>query len=297
MNQTEPVAGKRFNFLRTLSALLKDACYAWLKDNATSMGAALAFYALFSLAPVLIIAVAIAGFGFGKQAAERAVLGQFQGLMGATGAKAVETVIQNVNRPTLGAIASTVGFVAVLIGASGAFIELQNALNKIWRVEARIETIWVGAIRQRFWSFGLVVGTGFLLLVSLVISASLGALGKFVGNLLPMPVVLLESFNFLFSFGVITLLFAIVFKLIPDTRISWNDVWIGAVVASLLFTIGKVLIGLYLGRSALASAYGAAASFVIFLLWTYYSAQILLLGAELTHVYANKYGSRVEAHS
>ena len=297
MNQTEPVAAKRLNFLRTLSALLKDACYAWLGDNAASMGAALAFYALFSLAPVLIIAVAIAGFGFGKQAAERAVLGQFQGLMGETGAKAVETVIQDVNRPTLGAIASTVGFVAVLIGASGAFIELQNALNKIWKVEATIETIWVGAIRQRFWSFGLVVGTGFLLLVSLVISASLGALGKFVGNLLPLPVVLLESFNFVFSFGVITLLFAIVFKLIPDTRISWNDVWIGAVVASLLFTVGKVLIGLYLGRSALGSAYGAAAFLVIFLLWIYYSAQILLLGAELTHVYANKYGSHVEAHS
>jgi membrane protein len=256
------------------------------------MGAALAFYALFSLAPVLIIAVAIAGFGFGRQAAETAVLRQFQALMGPTGAKAVDAVIQSVDRPTLGAIASTIGVVAVLAGASGAFIELQDSLNKIWKVTGQSGSVWVRVIRQRFWSFGLVVGTGFLLLVSLVISASLGALGKFVGDLLPMPAILLESFNFVLSFGVITVLFAIVFKFIPDTRILWSDVWMGAVLASLLFTIGKVLIGLYLGRSALASAYGAAASLVIFLLWIYYSAQILLFGAELTHVYANSYGSR-----
>jgi len=272
--------------------LLKAACFAWLADNAPSMGAALAFYALFSLAPVLVIAVAIAGFGFGKEAAESAILGQFQGLMGATGAKAVEAVIQSVNRPTLGAITSTFGFIAVLAGASGVFIELQDSLNKIWKVKSKSKNIWIGAARQRLWSFGLVVGTGFLLLVSLVISAFLGAVGKFVGNILPMPAIVLESFNFVLSFGVITLLFAIVFKFIPDTRILWSDVWMGAALASLLFTIGKVLIGLYLGRSALASAYGAAASLVIFLLWIYYSAQILFLGAELTHVYTSKYGSR-----
>ena len=272
--------------------LLKAACFAWLADNAPSMGAALAFYALFSLAPVLVIAVAIAGFGFGKEAAESAILGQFQGLMGATGAKAVEAVIQSVNRPTLGAITSTFGFIAVLAGASGVFIELQDSLNKIWKVKSKSKNILIGAARQRLWSFGLVVGTGFLLLVSLVISAFLGAVGKFVGNILPMPAIVLESFNFVLSFGVITLLFAIVFKFIPDTRILWSDVWMGAALASLLFTIGKVLIGLYLGRSALASAYGAAASLVIFLLWIYYSAQILFLGAELTHVYTSKYGSR-----
>jgi len=283
--------------IRALTGLLKDAGYAWISDNAPSMGAALAFYALFSLAPVLIIAVAIAGLWFGKQAAQAAVLAQFQGLMGPTGAKAIEGVIQSVNRPTLGAIASTIGFLAVLAGASGAFIELQDSLNKIWKVKGRSEKMWVGAMRQRFWSFGLVVGTGFVLLVSLVVSASLGALGSFVEHQLPVPGLFLGLFNFLLSFGVITLLFAIVFKIIPDTQIVWSDVWMGAMVASLLFTIGKVLIGLYLGRSALASAYGAAASLVIFLLWIYYSAQILLLGAELTHVYANKYGSRSKARS
>jgi membrane protein len=271
---------------------MKDACSAWVANNAPSMGAGLAFYALFSLAPVLIIAVTIAGFGFGKQAAEQAVLGQFQTLMGSTGAKAVDAVIQSVNRPTLGLIASTIGVIAVLAGASGAFVELQDSLNKIWKVRLTTGNIWLGAVKQRFWSFGLVVGTGFLLLVSLVISAALGAMGKFLGHLLPMPLVLLESLNFVLSFAVITLLFAIVFKLIPDTRIFWSDVWMGAVLASLLFTFGKVLIGLYLGRSALASAYGAAASLVIFLLWIYYSAQILLLGAEITHAYANKHGSR-----
>ncbi len=283
--------------MKVAYALLKEACSAWMEDNAPSLGAALAFYTIFSLAPVLIVAIAIAGLAFGQGAAEGEVLRKIQTLVGETGAKAVQAIIQSANRPALGVIAAAIGIVTVLAGASGAFVELQDALNKIWRVPRRSESIWVGAIRQRFWSFGLVLCTGFLLMVSLVSSAAWGAAGKLTEHLLPKPVFLLESVDFFLSFGAITLLLAMIFKFLPDTKIAWSDVWAGAGVASLLFTIGKALIGLYLVRSTVASAYGAAASLVILLVWIYYSAQILLLGAEITHVYAIKYGSRLEAVS
>lgn len=274
-------------------ALLKEACSAWVEDDASSLGAAVAFYTIFSLAPVLIVTIAVAGLAFGQRAAEGEILRQLQSVMGETGARAVQALILSVNRPTLGVIASLIGIGAVLIGASGAFVELQSALDKIWKVKRRSESVWVGVIRQRFFSFGLVLGTGFLLMVSLVLSAALGAVGRFMGDLLSAPVVLLEAATALLSFGVITLLLAMIFKFLPDTEIAWSDVWIGATVASLLFTIGKALIAVYLVRSTVASAYGAAASLVILLIWIYYSAQILLLGAEVTHVYANKRGSRV----
>jgi membrane protein len=256
-------------------------------------GAAVAFYTIFSLAPVLIVTIAVAGLAFGQRAAEGEILRQLQSVMGETGARAVQALILSVNRPTLGVIAIVIGIGTVLIGASGAFVELQSALDKIWKVKRRSESVWVGMIRQRFFSFGLVLGTGFLLMVSLVLSAALGAVGRFMGHLLPGPVALLESGTALLSFGVITLLLAMIFKFLPDTEIAWSDVWLGAIVVSLLFTIGKALIAVYLVRSV-ASAYGAAASLVILLIWVYYSAQILLLGAEVTHVYASKRGSRVE---
>lgn len=275
-------------------ALLKEACLAWVEDDASTLGAALAFYTIFSLAPVLIVTIAVAGLAFGQIAAEGEILQQLQSIVGETGARAVQALILSVNRPTLGVIASVIGIGTVLIGASGAFVELQSALDKIWKVKRRSESVWVGVIRQRFFSFGLVLGTGFLLMVSLVLSAALGAVGRFMGHLLPGPVALLESGTALLSFGVITLLLAMIFKFLPDTEIAWSDVWLGAIVASLLFTIGKALIAVYLVRSTVASAYGAAASLVILLVWVYYSAQILLLGAEVTHVYANKRGSRVE---
>jgi membrane protein len=280
--------------MRVAYALLKEACSAWLEDNAPRLGAALAFYTIFSLAPVLIVAIAVAGLAFGQRAAEGEVLRQIQALVGETGARAVQAVIQSANRPALGVIATTIGIVTVLVTASGAFVELQDALNKIWRVPRRSESIWVGAIRKRFWSFGLVLCTGFLLMVSLVSSAVFRAVSKLLEHLLHKPVLFLELVDFPLSFGVITLLLAMVFKFLPDTEIAWSDVWIGAAVASLLFTLGKLLIGVYLVKSTVASAYGAAASLVILLVWIYYSAQILLLGAEVTHVYANKYGSRFE---
>ena len=213
------------------------------------MGAALTFYAILSLIPVLIVATAVAGLGFWQKLAEAEVLRQIQALLGETSARVLQAAILSANRPALGAIASTIGVGTILVGASGAFVELQDALNnKIWRVERKSGSILLGAIRQRFLSFSLVLGTGFLLLLSLVSSAALGAVERFMGHLLPWPVFLLELVDFLLSFGVITLLLALIFKLLPDTQIAWSDVWIGAAIASLLFTIGKVLIGLYLGR-------------------------------------------------
>jgi membrane protein len=278
---------------RVAWALLKDACSAWMEDNVPSVGAALAFYTIFSLAPVLIVTTAIAGLVFGRQAVEGEVLRQIQGLVGHNGATAIRTVIQSANRPVLRTLASAIGITAILVGASGAFLELQDALNKIWRVKPRSESFWVCAIRKRCSSFGLVLATGFLLLVSLALSAALGAMGKFMGHMLPAAAFLLfESLNFIVSVAVITLLFAMIYKVLPDTEIAWSDVWIGAAITALLFTVGKLLIGLYLGRSTVASPYGAAGSLVILLVWVYYSAQILLLGAEFTHVYAGKHGSR-----
>src|SRR5271157_4921599 len=283
-----------FGNLKTAYVLFKEACSAWVEDNAPSMGAALAFYTVFSLAPVLIVAITAAGLAFGQKAAEGEFSRQLQGLVGETGARAIQALIQSANRPTLGVIASAMGIGILLVGASGAFVELQDALNKIWRAQRRSESIWLGVIRERFLSFGLVLGLGFLLLVSLVVSAALGAVGTFIAPLLPWPVFLLEAVNFFLSLGVIAVLLALIFKYLPDTDIAWSDVWIGAGVASLLLTTGKALIGLYLARSTVASAYRAAASLVIILTWVYYSAQIFLLGAEITHVNSHQHGSQMQ---
>jgi membrane protein len=252
-------------------ALFKEACLAWVEDDAPSMGAALAFYTVFSLAPVLIVAISVAGLAFGQKAAEGEFSRQLQGLVGETGARAIQAIIQSANRPALGLIASAIGIGILLVGASGAFVELQDALNKIWKVQRKAESVWLLVIRQRFLSFGLVLGLGFLLIVSLVVSAALGAAGNFIAPLLPWPVFSLELVNFLLSLGVIALLLAMIFKYLP----------------------GKALIGFYLARSTVASAYGAASSLVIILTWVYYSAQIVLFGAELTHVYSHPKASQV----
>jgi membrane protein len=282
--------------IKALAALLRRAGQAWIADNAPRLGAALAFYTLFSLAPVLIVTVSLAGVVFGDKAAQGEIVRQFQGLIGTQGAIAIETIIQSTNRPALGVFATTFGVLAIFIGASGAFNELQDALDMIWKVDNRTKSFWTVTIKQRLLSLGLVLATGFLLLTSLVVTAFLSAAGKYISNLFPKSLVFLESINLVFSFCIITLLFALIFKFIPDTAIPFRDVWMGAAVTSILFTVGKVIIGFYLGHSALTSAYGAAASLVIFLIWIYYSAQILLFGAELTHVYALKYGSRREAN-
>lgn len=287
---------QRLGLIKALAALLRRAGEAWIADNAPRLGAALAFYTLFSLAPVLIVTVSLARVVFGDKAAQGEIVRQFQGLIGTQGAMAIETIIQSTNRPALGVFATTFGVLAIFIGASGAFNELQDALDMIWKVDNRTQSFWTVMIKQRLLSFGLVLATGFLLLTSLVVTAFLSATGKYISNLFPKSLVFLKSINLVFSFCIITLLFALIFKFIPDTAIPFRDVWMGAAVTSILFTVGKVIIGFYLGHSAFASAYGAAASLVIFLIWVYYSAQILLFGAELTHVYALKYGSRGEAN-
>jgi membrane protein len=284
-------AKSRVIFLSALKDLLGRAGSAWLADDAPTLGAALSFYTLFSLAPVLIVAVSVGGFVFGETAAQQEVVRQFQGLMGVQGASAIETILQS-NRSALRPVSTVVGLLAVVIGASGAFNELQDALNIIWRVDKKETSIWMVAFRHRVFSLGLVVAGGFLLLTSLIVTATLSALERELGSLIPAWLVIVQSVNVVFSFGVITLLFALMFKIIPDTNIRWRDVWLGSAVAAVLFEFGKVAIGLYLGHSVLISAYGATASLVIFLVWVCYSAQILLFGAELTYVYALKYGSR-----
>ena len=271
--------------------LFKKACSAWSDDDAPSMGAALAFYTIFSLAPVLIVAISVAGLAFGQKAAEGEFARQLQSLVGTTGARAIQAILRSANRPALGIMASAIGMGTLLVGASGAFVELQDALNKIWKVQCRPGGVWLRVIRERFLSFGLVLGLGFLLIVSLVVSAALGAVGNYLAPLLPWPVFMLESVNFILSLGVIALLLAMIFKFLPESDIAWSDVWVGAAIASLLLTIGKALIGVYLAKSTVASAYGAASSLVIILTWIYYSAQIVLFGAEVTHVYAHDHSS------
>jgi membrane protein len=278
--------------LRAAYALFREACSGWVEDHASSLGAALAFYTVFSLAPVLIIAISVVGLVFGQKAAEGEYSRQLQALVGSTGARAIQAIIRSASRPALGIIAGTFGVGTLLAGASGAFVELHDALNKIRRVQRRSESILLGVIRERVLSFSLVLCLGFLLLASLAVSSALGAVGNFMAPLLPWHVFLLESVNFLLLLGVIALLLAMIFKYLPDTEIAWSDVWVGAAVASLLLTTGKALMGLYLARSSVASAYGAAASLVIILTWVYYSAQMFLLSAEVTHVYSYKHGSR-----
>jgi len=280
--------------LKAAYVLFKKACSAWVEDNAPSMGAALAFYTVFSLAPVLIIAISVAGLAFGQKVAEGEFSRRLQSLVGETGARAIQAILQNANRPALGIIASAIGIGTLLVGASGAFVELQDALNKIWKVQCRPGSVCLRVVRERFLSFGLVLGLGFLLIVSLVVSAALGAVGNFITPLLPWPVFMLEAVNLFLSLIVIALLLAMIFKYLPDACIAWSDVWMGAAVASVLLTAGKALIGLYLARSTVASAYGAASSLVIILTWVYYSAQIVLFGAEVTHVYSHQHASQMQ---
>jgi membrane protein len=274
--------------------LLKESCSAWFQDNAPSMSAALTFYAILSLVPVLIVATAVAGLGLWQKLAETEAIRQIQAVLGETSARVLQAAILSAKQSALGAIAGTIGIIAILVGASGAFIELQDSLNKIWRVEKGSDSILLGAIKQRLLSFTLVLGTGFLLLLSLISSAALGAVQRFMIQVLPWPVFMLELVDFLLSLVVITLLLAMIFKVLPNTKINWSDVWIGASIASFLFTIGKFLIGLYLGGSAVASTYGAVSSPLVILVWIYFSAQIIIFGAEVTHIYAYKHGSRAK---
>ena len=278
-------------FLIAIFELLKQAVSEWIDQDVPRMGAALAFYTFFAISPLFVIVLAIAGFWFGEQAARRELFSQFSGLVGSEGAEAVQALVSAAQKPRTGAWATVIAVVTLFVGATGVFVQLQDALNAVWSVRREPGRGLRNFIKDRLFSFALIVGIGFLLLVSLVITAGLSALGTFRVGLLPGQEAIWQGINFVVSFGVITLLFALIFKVLPDVEIAWRDVWIGAIITALLFNVGKLLIGLYLGRSSVSSAYGAAGSLIIVLLWVYYSAQILFLGAKFTQVYSNKYGS------
>ena len=274
--------------------LLKETYTDWSEDKASRLAAALAYYTVISLAPLLVIIISIAGLAFGKEAAQGQVVEEMRHFVGDQGAEAIQTIILNTSNPQSGILASIFGIATLLFGASGVFAQLQDGMNTIWEVQPKPGRGIFALIKDRFLSLTMVLGVGFLLLVALVVSAGLAAFGKFLGGFLPLPEFIMASINFLISFVVITLLFAMIFRYLPDVKISWRDVWFGAAITSFLFTVGKFLLGFYLGRSSTTSAYGAAGSLVLILIWVYYSSQILFFGAEFTQVYANKYGSRIK---
>jgi membrane protein len=279
--------------LKAVFGMLKEAAADWSQDNAPRLGAALSYYTIFSLAPLLLISIGVAGLFFGQEAAQGRIVHQIDGLLGTDGAKTVEEMLENARKPATGTLATMAGFVTLIFGATGAFTELRSSLNTVWEVETPPTRGIFGMVKARFLSFTLVLGVGFLLLVSLVVSAALAAAGSLLDGRLPGGDAVLQALNFVVSLAAVTLLFAMIYKLLPDTHVEWHDVWFGAGVTAALFTLGKTLIGLYLGRSSVGSAYGAAGSLVIILVWVYYAAQILFFGAELTQVYARRHGSRI----
>jgi membrane protein len=281
-----------------LPKLLKLTYQGWKEDKASRLSAALAYYTIFSLAPMLLIIIAVTGFFFGQtEVVQSQVMNQIEGLVGAEGREFVSNLLTSASNPAKGIVATIVGIITLLFGALGVFNELHNALNTIWEVKEEETKGFIESIKKvifsRLLSFSMILGIGFLLLVSLVISAGLSAVQETIGNAIPVSEILLQILNLVISIGVITVLFALIFKFLPDAEIAWRDVWLGAFVTAVLFSLGKFLIGIYLGNSSVTSSFGAAGSLVLLLLWIYYSAQILLFGAEFTQVYANELGSKI----
>jgi membrane protein len=277
-------------------ALAKQSFAAWSEDYASSMGAALAYYTLFSLAPLLLVVIGLAGLVYGQEAARGAVIAQFAGLIGEDGSLAIQGLLKSASQPTQSLIASLIGILTLIVGATSSFAELQSDLDRIWRAPAAMKpTGIVGLLRARLLSFGLIVSMGFLLLVSLVVSAVLAAVSKWYSAWFPGWIVTMEIINQLVSLTFVTALFAMMYRILPSVRVAWDDVWRGALATAVLFTIGKYLIGLYLGKAGIASGFGAAGSLVVVLVWVFYSAQIFLLGAEFTWLYAHSHGSRANS--
>lgn len=271
--------------LSTITSLLKDTFNAWKKDNAGVWCAAISYYTTFSLAPLLLIVISVAGLLFGKSAIEGHIYNQLKGLIGSSGANMVEQMIANVSQPKTSIIASIIGIVTLLLGAAGVFGQLKQALNHIWGVRPKQSIgIW-GMIRDRLLNFSMVIVIGFLLAVSLVVSAGITAVSMYFHSYLPFSATVVGITDFVISLLILMLLFALLFKIMPDVRVPWRNVGIGAVITALLFTIGKSLIGIYLGHSSISSTYGAAASLAVILVWVYYAAQIVFIGAEFTKVY------------
>lgn len=275
-------------------ALFKDAWTEFGDDKAQRLAASLAYYTIFSIAPLLLIAIAIAGLVFGRSEAQSEILAQLRGLFGDAGGKAIEEMLTNAAKPASGTMAIVIGFATLLFGAAGVFGQLKDALNTIWNVDAKKKGGFAAMIKGRFLSFAMVLGVGFLLLVSLVIDAAVASMGKFAEARLPGGEAIWQILQLIVSFAVISVLFAMIFRFLPDIRIEWRDVWLGAGFTAFLFVVGKFGLGLWLGKKSVGSAYGAAGSLVVLLLWIYWSANIVFFGAEFTQVYARTHGSRKE---
>jgi membrane protein len=264
------------------------------QDKVPRLGAALAYYTIFSIAPLLLIAIAIAGIVLGREAVQGELFGQLRGVLGPTAAEAVQEMVKNAAKPKTGMIATIAGVFTLILGASGVFGQLKDALNTIWDVKPKKAGGIMGFIKERFLSVAMVFGVAFLLLVSLILDTVLATMGKFAQNHLPGGEALWQVLQMALSFSVVTVLFAMIFRILPDLKIAWHDVWFGAALTSLMFVLGKFALGYYLGKAAVGSSFGAAGSLVVLLLWVYYSAQILLFGAEFTQVYARTLGSLKE---
>jgi membrane protein len=295
MNETPtPEPRKKPSEANSAWDFLAETYREWSQDRAVTLGAALAFYTTFSLAPLLIIVIAIFGVLIGEETVQAEILRRVNELIGPQGAAAVQMMIRNAYRPGTGFWATIIGVTVILVGSTSAFVMLKHALNIMWGAQPNSKSsVWF-VIKERLLSFVMILIIGLLLVLSLTLSIALSFVTGFFGNLLPLPPVIIQGCDFVLSILLVTLLFALIYKVLPDVRIAWADVWIGSAVTALLFTLGKFLFGMYLARSSISSAYGAASSLAIILMWVYYSAQILLIGAELTQVYANRYGSRLK---
>lgn len=280
-----------------LVRVFQRAAWAWWEDNAMRLGASLAYYTLFAIAPILLVAIAIAGLVFGAEAVRGEIVVQLQALVGRDGAEAVQAMLEGASQKRSGVLATVIGSITFLFAATGAFLELQTVLNTIWRVKPRPDANFTGFIRDRVRSFGLVLAIGFLLLVSLAVSAALAAANAWIERHAPAFPLVWQALNIIVSLGVTTALFAMLYRFLPDVKLEWRDVLTGSLVTAVLFTVGKQAIGFYLGQSSTASSYGAAGSVIVLLLWVYYSTQILLLGAEFTRIYAESHGSRPRPES
>jgi membrane protein len=277
--------------LRGAYRVLSDSLKAWIDHRGASKGAALAFYTLFSMTPILVLAIAVAGHFFGAEAAQGEIIAQLQGLVGPNGAQAIQALLAAARNPASGLVATIVSSVLLLVGATSVFAELKDSLDELWDIEQPLQSGIMALVRTRLLSFGLILVLAFLLLISLIVSAALAVLERYAGGIWSSSATALSIQSSLLSFSVIACLFAVIYKMLPNVVLSWRDVWIGAVVTAALFSLGKYAIGLYLGNNAVASSFGAAGSVIVLLLWVYYSAQIFFLGAEFTRQYALRFGS------
>jgi len=277
---------------RRIGSLLKETASQWSDDEASRLAASLALYTMLSIAPLLVVAVAVAGMVFGADAARGHITREIGTVVGPQAGQSIEALVANARSPSAGIVSSVAGIVVALFGASGVFGELQSALNRIWEVKPRPGRGVRGVLRDRFFSFSMVMGVAFLLLVSLVVSAALASASEYFEHVIPFAG-LWEVLNSAIGLAVTSVLFALIFKLVPDVKVAWRDVWVGGLVTAVLFSVGRIALGWYVGRSATVSPFGAAGSLVALIVWVYYSAQILFMGAEFAQVYASRYGSRI----